>query len=175
MLKLFAVLLGGRAQGCTMELHDVVFVAGDSLQATYTQLINQWFGISKDLHIDAYIDLSQVDGHAVRLSKDQPPANQKKLFFVNMGGYRQGYFGEMHEITFFVAETSAEVKERAKKELGLSLLQAHCDDNVLIDDIFTVEKTGDYYLHVTPVAASASLPVVTEYILLDAPEIMAMV
>jgi hypothetical protein len=51
-LKLFAVYLGGRAAGCMIETHDVVFVVGHSLEETYPQLIKKWFGIPEQLHID---------------------------------------------------------------------------------------------------------------------------
>jgi len=33
--KLFAVYLGGRAPRCNTELHDVVFVAGEAIEACY--------------------------------------------------------------------------------------------------------------------------------------------
>ena len=57
MLKLFAVVLGGRADGCNTELHDVVFVVGKSLEESYPQLIDKWFGNKKRLHIDSSIEL----------------------------------------------------------------------------------------------------------------------
>jgi len=38
MNKLFAVLLGGRAEGCNTELHDVVFVVDPSLEEAYLKL-----------------------------------------------------------------------------------------------------------------------------------------
>ena len=33
--KLFAVYLGGRAPKANIELHDVVFVVGESIEQTY--------------------------------------------------------------------------------------------------------------------------------------------
>ena len=44
--KLFAVLLGGRTQGCHLELHDLVFVVGSSLEESYPRLLTKWFGTS---------------------------------------------------------------------------------------------------------------------------------
>jgi hypothetical protein len=41
---LFAVYLGGRAAKCNTELHDVVFVIGSSIEATYERLMDKWFG-----------------------------------------------------------------------------------------------------------------------------------
>jgi len=42
--KLFVVLLGGRAQGCRVELHDVFFDVGDSLADIHDSLLDRWFG-----------------------------------------------------------------------------------------------------------------------------------
>src|SRR3569623_1007596 len=42
--NLFAVNLGGRAAKCNIELHDVAFAVGPSIEATYEQLMDQWFG-----------------------------------------------------------------------------------------------------------------------------------
>lgn len=81
MLKLFAVLLGGRADGCNVELHDVVFVAGPSLEETYPDLISKWFGNKKRLHIDSSIELKYIDGHEVVIS-EKAPSTDKKIFFV---------------------------------------------------------------------------------------------
>ncbi len=57
MLKLFAVLLGGRATGCHIELHDVVFIVGNSLEETYPRLVHKWFGHHKRLHVDSSVEL----------------------------------------------------------------------------------------------------------------------
>ncbi|QLH43496.1 MAG: DUF1543 domain-containing protein [Coxiellaceae bacterium] len=119
-MKLFAVLLGGRAKGCNIELHDVVFVAGNSLEETYPHLINLWFGMTKRLHIDASIELSNVDGYRIVLSQQETPAGQNKfLFFVNFGAYRANYFGEVHEMNFYVAESKSQALVKAKKNYVL--------------------------------------------------------
>jgi hypothetical protein len=51
--KLLAVYLGGRAFRCNTELHDVVFVAGESIEACYERLMDKWFGDPLRLHIDS--------------------------------------------------------------------------------------------------------------------------
>ena len=50
-IKLFAVYLGGRADGCNTELHDVVFTCGQKIQDTYIDLLDKWFGNADRLHI----------------------------------------------------------------------------------------------------------------------------
>lgn len=170
-MKLFAVLLGGRAEGCNIELHDVVFVTGRSLEETYPKLIGKWFGSKKRLHIDSTIELKYVDGHEVVVSKE-PPADNKKIFFVNFGAYRAGYFGEVHETAFYVGTSKADILARAKKELCLSLMEPHCDDNISIDDIVSVYEVDRCHIHLVPASEPDELTILSEYRRLDVPEIM---
>jgi hypothetical protein len=172
MLKLFAVLLGGRAKGCNTELHDIVFVVGNSLEETYPQLINKWFGIHKQLHIDASIELTFIDGHEVIINKNKPDSVANKLFCINVGGYKQDYFGEIHEVNFYVASSKPEVLARAKKALGLSLIEPHCDDNILIDDVIEVKNSGDYYIYLLATEKPCKLKIESRYFSLDVPDIL---
>ena len=50
---LFVVMLGGKHPRAKIEVHDVVFAVADTLQHTYTQLRDGWFGSPKGVHIDA--------------------------------------------------------------------------------------------------------------------------
>ena len=67
-IKLFAVYLGGRADGCNTELHDVVFTCGYKIEDTYLDLLDKWFGNSDRLHIDSWVEINHVDGYKVSLS-----------------------------------------------------------------------------------------------------------
>ena len=149
MLKLYAVYLGGRAEKCNIELHDVVFVVSVSIQESYPVLVNKWFGITKSLHIDSYIELNYADSHDILLSKEKS-SDKKKLFYVNFGAYKKNYFGEIHESEFYVGTTKSDVLLRAKKELCLQGMEPHCDDNVSIDDVIEVNHVDQYYLHFMP-------------------------
>lgn len=162
MLKLFAVVLGGRADGCNTELHDVVFVVGHSLAETYPELINKWFGNKKRLHIDSTIELKYIDGHEIHISKDKPKQD-KKIFFVNFGAYKPDYFGEVHEIGFYVASSKPEVLERAKRDLCLSLIEPHCDDNLIIDDVISISEVDQYYIHLLPTLIPAQINIESVY------------
>ena len=66
-MKLFLVYLGGTAPGANIELHDIRFVAGACIEDTYTQLREQWFGAKAGLHIDSYMQVSDIDGYAVSI------------------------------------------------------------------------------------------------------------
>jgi hypothetical protein len=93
--KLFAVYLGGRAPRCNTELHDVVFMAGESVEASYERLMDKWFGDPLRLHIDSWVELKAVDGYRISL-QPYPPAGGNKLFFINLGAYLPGQFTELH-------------------------------------------------------------------------------
>jgi hypothetical protein len=185
MSKLFAVLLGGRATGCNIELHDVVFIIAQNLEDAYPRLVNKWFGkIHRSLHIDASVELKYIDGHEIMLSKQRPEDNiDKSLYFTNFGGYKPGFFGEIHEMNFYVASSKAEVVARAKHELCYDLHLQHCDDNLPldflindtgleIDDICIVEKVDEYYIQLVPTTHSSELNIHAHYRKLNLPDII---
>ena len=153
-MKLFAVYLGGRAEKCNTELHDVVFVVGETIEDTYQQLMEKWFGTAKGLHLDSWMELSVVDGHRIRLSPEKSSSG-KRLFFINLGAYIPGQFTEVHANAFVVAETEAEVKSRAKKELLNGLHSVHTDDLYDIDDCLEVSEIQGYFVHLEPTVEQA--------------------
>ena len=113
-IKLFAVYLGGRADGCNTELHDVVFTCGNKIEDTYLDLLSKWFGNSDRLHIDSWVEIDHVDGYKVSLSSKKN-ISKSKLFFINLGGYDRDKFVELHESEFLVAEKKLLIKKRAKE------------------------------------------------------------
>ena len=146
--KLFAVYLGGRAPKCNTELHDVVFVVGDSVEATYHALMDKWFGNPLLLHLDSWVELRIVDHFQITLRKD-PPAQAKTLFFINMGAYVPGQFTELHANAFVIAESEAEVKRRAKKELLPGTDSLHTDDLYDIDDCLEIGEVDGWQIELT--------------------------
>ncbi len=151
--KLFAVYLGGRAAKCNTELHDVVFVVGPSIEATYNQLMHKWFGDPQRLHIDSWIELQIVDGYRIVLRPD-PPAQARKLFFINLGAYLPGQFTELHANTFVVAETQEQVKQRAKSELLRGTHSIHTDDLYDVDDCLEITEVDGHHIHLVPTTAT---------------------
>lgn len=170
MLKLFSVYLGGRAERCNIELHDVVFVVSESIQQAYPKLINKWFGVTTMLHIDSYIELTYADEHEIIISKEKSN-NMKKLFYVNFGAYKEGYFGEVHESEFYVGTTKYEVLMRAKNELCLKGIEPHCDDNVTVDDVIEINDIDQYHLHFIP-AERRKINIISDYQRLDLPDVL---
>lgn len=147
--KLFAVYLGGRAPRCNKELHDVVFVTGPSIEATYDQLMDLWFGAQERLHLDSYMELDIVDGHRVTLG-DTAPDNGKSLYFINLGGYADGLFTELHANMIVVAANEQEAKARAKRDLMRNGEQeVHTDDLYDVDDCLEISRIGAQSARIT--------------------------
>ena len=149
MPKLFMVYLGGRATTSHIELHDVRFVVGHSIEETYPTLRQEWFGDLAGLHIDSYMEVQNVDGYKVELH-DSPSSQTERLFFVNIGGYDPDNMLEQHQIGLFVADSPSEAKKRAKEALLFDIIDQHKDDLHAVDDCFSLGQTDQYYLHLEP-------------------------
>ena len=144
--KLFAIYLGGRAPRCNTELHDVVFVVGESIETSYERLMDKWFGDPLRLHIDSWIELRCVDGYGISL-RPSPAASDRKLYFINLGAYLPGQFTELHANAFVVAGSEAEVKQRAKAELLRGAQSVHTDDLFEIDDCLEIAEVDGQHVH----------------------------
>jgi hypothetical protein len=83
--QLFLVVLGGRTAQSQIELHDVRFVAGLSLEDTIPELRRQWFGRREGLHLDSYMAVRAIDGYAVGLGPE-PPCAQARAPLVRQPG-----------------------------------------------------------------------------------------
>ncbi|HMB37438.1 MAG TPA: DUF1543 domain-containing protein [Wenzhouxiangellaceae bacterium] len=160
--RLFAVCLGGRADGCNVELHDVVFAVGTSLEAVHPQLLDRWFGEPEGLHVDAWAELDQVPGFRVSLGKTPVKAEQQ-LYFINIGGYVAGEFGERHAYGFYAGAGRAEVKARAKRELLTGKQSVHRDDLVAIDDVLEVEPGDDWHVRLDADPEASAPAVINGY------------
>lgn len=160
--RLFAVCLGGRADGCNVELHDVVFVAGESLEGVHEQLLDRWFGSPEGLHVDAWAELDRVPGFRVSLSRTPPEAGQR-LYFINIGGYVADEFGERHAYGFYAGADKAEVKARAKRELLTGKQSVHRDDLFEIDDVVEVAPGDGWYVHLQPDESAGEATVTNGY------------
>ena len=161
-LRLFAVVLGGTAPRANTELHDVVFAIGPNIESTYNQLLELWFGSPDGLHIDSWIELKVIDGYRVRLS-EEPSAEPKKLFFVNMGAYIPGDLGEVHANVLLVGEEKKAIIKRAKERCLHGAEFVHRDYLYDVDECLEVTKVGRYYVHLEPTTELAEFKPVSAY------------
>ena len=126
-IYLFIVVIGGKTAKSNIELHDVRWVIGRNIEDTFDQIREGWFGDIKGLHLDSYKKITEIDGHRVTIKKVKKRTYQnkdnimlqsiryKRLWFVNLGGYDRNSMSEKHEFGLFVANTSDEAKEKAKR------------------------------------------------------------
>jgi hypothetical protein len=137
-MQLFMVYLGGRIQGCHIEMHDVRFVVGDSIEQCYSKLKSQWVGDKNSVHMDSYMAIKHIDGYHVEVV-NQPVSQAEKLFFVNLGAYRADSLAEQHDFALFVASDAEQAKQRAKVNLLAGLSHIHKDDLHDVDDCFAID------------------------------------
>ncbi len=157
-------MLGGRAAGCRIELHDVAFAVGESLEDTHHQLLDQWFGQPRGLHVDAWAVVDQVEGYRVSLRPEPPDGEQPlRLYFVNIGGYRPGDLAEQHGYMVLAASGKAQAKARAKRRLLAGHESVHKDDLYDVDDLLEISRVGDLHIHLIPDQTAREPEVVNGY------------
>ena len=137
---LYLVVLGGRMATCSIELHDVRFVAGGCIEDTLPELRRQWFGRREGLHLDAYMAVRAVDGWAVHLVPEPAAPQPERLWFVNLGGYCPDSLAELHHFGLVVAPSRLAAKAAAKRQWLTGALQRHKDDLAAVDDCLAIEQ-----------------------------------
>ena len=140
--KLFVVMLGGTHPRAKIELHDFVFAVGDTLESTYPQLREQWFGEPRGAHVDSWMEVDGVEDWQVRFSATPAPEGAPRLFFVNLGGYLAGVFGESHDYVLVVAADAAEAKRKAKARADARWMLPHKDALYDVDECIPVDSAG---------------------------------
>ena len=160
--RLFLVVLGGRVDGCHVELHDVRFVVGADIEATIPELRRQWFGRRRGLHLDSWMEVRCIDGFAIEL-KPEPSAGPDQLWFVNVGGYDPANLLELHQIGLVVAPSAAAAKARARKRMLPAAEQRHKDDLHAVDDCLALNLLEGWHVHLRPGPKGSSQPQVPDW------------
>ncbi|WEK19162.1 MAG: DUF1543 domain-containing protein [Candidatus Pedobacter colombiensis] len=146
-LKLFMILLGCKPVGRHTEQHDVFFGIGSSISDLKTDIMDFWPEANGKIHIDAWREVTAVGGYILKVAakSELVEANLNKLFFINLGGYKQGEFDELHYKMLLVADTMADASKLAKettfyKHTGFEGAVSHIDDKygVDVDDVFEI-------------------------------------
>jgi len=149
-LRLFVVMLGGRHARANTEVHDVVFAVAPEIGQTYAQLRQQWFGEPGGLHLDSWMTVDGVEDWQVRLSQDAPAADAPTLFFVNLGGYVDGEFGEAHRYLLVIAADAVEAKHKALAQAEAQWVKPHRDALLDVDSCLPVGPIGGLHVQLIP-------------------------
>jgi hypothetical protein len=169
-LRLFAVLVGGSHPRASIELHDLQFVAAESIEQIGPVLRARWWGTPSSLHIDAYAEIRTLDGYHVEPVADAGTSDGASLYFVNTGGYKDGAFSEEHAYSFHVGADKRAVWAAAKARAQFG--HKHKDNFEPIDDVVCAsEHLGEQNLRLrlTPApGAPDHVAIVAAYMRLDA-------
>jgi hypothetical protein len=146
MPKLFMILLGCTPKGRHTEQHDIFFGIASSLAELKPAMQKFWPGTP--LHIDAWREVTNVDGYAIDVvPKNEKKENTHQLFFLNLGGYKQQEFDEFHYKMLVVAADKGKAVKAATQTAFYKHVSlpgngtSHIDDRygVDVDDIFVIK------------------------------------
>ena len=149
MMKLFMVLIGCKPPGRRTEQHDVFFGIGQSMNDLIPDILSSWPETGGKMHFDAWREVTEVDGYAVQVLErtvDPLPPGDARLFFINLGGYKQGEFEEFHYKMLAASPTKSIAIDQAKhtaffRHTGFADAHSHIDDKygIDVDDIYEIE------------------------------------
>jgi len=144
------VLLGCRLKGRHTEQHDIFFGIANTIGELVPSINKFWPEAKGRIHVDAWREVTQVDGYAISVvdkTENTHIAIEEKLYFINLGGYKENEFEEFHYKTIVVGKSMTDASSKAKettfyKHCGIPGGQAHIDDKygIDIDDIYNVEN-----------------------------------
>ena len=141
------VMLGCKPQGRITEQHDIFFGIGKSLTDLIPEMNAFWPEAKGKIHIDAWREITFVDGFSLEITERNAAVLQnEKLFFINLGGYKENEFEEYHYKVVTVAKNKAEAIKKSKqttfyKHCGFKGATSHIDDKygIDVDDIYNIE------------------------------------
>jgi hypothetical protein len=178
-------LLGSKPKGRFTEQHDIFFSIGHSIKDLVPDIIQYWPEANGKIHIDAWREVNYVDGQAVQILTKQEvfsssATEMNKLFFINLGGYKQNEFEEYHYKILVAGKNKSVAIKRAKatafyKHTGFKGAASHIDDKygIDVDDIYEIEDIlpthlkNKYCIVLSPATHSAEDEVHLGYFRLD--------
>lgn len=144
-LKLFYIILGATPKGRNIEQHDVFFGIAESLKELVPDMKEFWKEADGKIHLDCYQEVKFADGYEVKIVEKNEKIAEEQLYFINLGGYKKGFFEEFHEQHLMVGTSMGDIVKKAKatefyETMGFEGAVSHIDDKhgVDIDDIFNV-------------------------------------
>ena len=146
--QLFMILLGATPKGRNIEQHDIFFGIGNSIKEMLPEILAFWPEAKGKIHIDAYRTVNKVGNYKVDvvLKSEEPKKELRSLFFMNLGGYKQDEFEELHYKMLVISDQKALAIKQAKetafyKHVGFEGATSHIDDKygVDVDDIFEIK------------------------------------
>ena len=148
-LTLFMAIIGCKPYGRFTEQHDVFFGIGHSLRELIPQMNAFWPEVNGHVHIDAWREIKNVDNYVVQIAEKKDATtrdDKKKLFFINLGGYKENEFEEYHYKIVTAAKDKGEAIRKSMqtafyKHCGFKGAESHVDDKygIDVDDLYQIE------------------------------------
>ncbi|HEV8082283.1 MAG TPA: DUF1543 domain-containing protein [Chitinophagaceae bacterium] len=145
------LLLGSKPEGRHTEQHDVFFTIGLQLADIIPSIKEFWPEAKGDIHVDAWREVINVDGYKIEIENNDHgliEAKEKlnRLYFINLGGYKQNEFEEFHYKMIAVAPEKGDAIRQSKqtafyKHVGFKGATSHVDDKygIDVDDAYGIE------------------------------------
>jgi hypothetical protein len=173
------LLLGAKPAGRHTEQHDIFFTISKSLKECVQDIRKFWPEGGRSIHIDAWRNVTFIDGYTLNIIAREEKSeknNEVKLFFVNLGGYKQDEFEEFHyKLIIAAPDKDTAIKQAKKSAFFLHNDSPHVDDKygIDVDDIYNIEDIlpdevkAQYSLKLEPVGEMAPDEIHLGYFKLD--------
>lgn len=143
---LWLLQLGATVPGRLTEQHDVYLDIAPNLASLKNSIRDFWKGC-KSIHLDGFERIEFVDGYKITVvPAGEVEVDGLKLFFINLGGYREGSAVEWHQQMLVVAQNMAQAVGITKKSdfyqsMSVAGGPSHIDNRygVAIDEVFNVK------------------------------------
>ena len=158
------ILLGCKPTGRNIEQHDLFFSIGKKLSDVKKDILDFWQEAEGKIHIDGWREIQLVEGYKIEvIKKGESNFQKEKLFFINLGGYKQNEFEEFHYKLLTVSADKGIAIQNAKqtafyKHTGFEGAASHIDDKygIDVDDVYEIEDIlpshlkDKYSIQITP-------------------------
>ena len=164
------VLTGCRTKGRHTEQHDIFFGIATSMGHLIPALEAEWPDAIGKIHVDAWREVTIVNGHEVHIVHPTTAANSdnnSKLFFINLGGYQRHGFDELHYKMVAAAPDITTAIQTAKatdfyQQNTFKGAVSHIDDKFeieidewyLVADLLPEANRGQYQIVLKPTESS---------------------
>ncbi|WP_026897364.1 DUF1543 domain-containing protein [Daejeonella oryzae] len=148
--KLFMILIGCTPKGRNTEQHDIFFSIGNSMKELLPEIIKFWPEAAGKMHVDAWREVNQAGKFKVSVNikeNEHVETSENKLFFINLGGYKENEFDEFHYKLLLPATDKAEAIRQGKqtafyKHVNFPGAESHIDDKfgIDVDDLHQIEE-----------------------------------
>ena len=143
------VLLGCKPTGRHTEQHDVFFGIAQEIKELIPEFKAFWPEAKGKMHVDGWREVTQVNGQQIKviLKEERKHDSTHQLYFINLGGYKEGEFEEFHYKMVVAAAdkpTAISISKKTAffKHTHFKGASSHIDDQygIDVDDIYTIDE-----------------------------------